>query len=214
MTSPGLSPGARPLLDYDYFMGLCFALNCAVGGEVIHHFCMIPGQNRPLTNDGWMVDGWQETSAILLDQWFLKCGPQTPQCPWDAFRSEMRSKPFWNCPSHCVDICTDGWKKNVRFSCWYLVCCVLCLVTQPCPTLCDPVDCSPPGSSCPWGFSRQEYWSELPCHPSGDLPNPGIKPRSPALQVDSLLCEPPGKPLVWIKFIASTINHNLHCPTC
>lgn len=52
MTSLGLSPGARPLLDYDYFMGLCFALNCAVGGEVIHHFCMILGQNRPLTNDG------------------------------------------------------------------------------------------------------------------------------------------------------------------
>ena len=32
---------------------------------------------------------------------------------------------------------------------------------------------------CPWGFSRQEYWSELPCPLPGDLPNPGIKPRSP-----------------------------------
>ena len=37
---------------------------------------------------------------------------------------------------------------------------------------------------CPWGFSRQEYWSGLPCPPSGDLANPGIKPRSPTLQVD------------------------------
>ena len=36
-------------------------------------------------------------------------------------------------------------------------------------------------------FSRQEYWSELPCLPPGDLPNPGIKPASPALQADSLL---------------------------
>ena len=39
------------------------------------------------------------------------------------------------------------------------------------------------------GFSRQEYWSGLPCLPPGDLPNPGIKPESlmsPALQVDSL----------------------------
>ena len=36
------------------------------------------------------------------------------------------------------------------------------------------------------GFSRQEYWSGLPCPPSGALPNPGIAPRSPALQVDSL----------------------------
>ena len=38
---------------------------------------------------------------------------------------------------------------------------------------------------CPWRFFRQEYWSGLPCPPPGDLPNPGIKPRSPVLQVDS-----------------------------
>ena len=37
------------------------------------------------------------------------------------------------------------------------------------------------------GFSRQEYWSGLPCPPPGDLPDPGIKPGSPALQADSLL---------------------------
>ena len=43
-------------------------------------------------------------------------------------------------------------------------------------------------------FSRQEYWNGLLCPPPGDLPNPGIKPRSPALQEDSLLSEPPGKP--------------------
>ena len=45
------------------------------------------------------------------------------------------------------------------------------------------------------GFSRQEYWSGLPCPLPGDLPNPRIKPRSPALQVDSLPSEPPGKPM-------------------
>src|SRR5574341_1139765 len=43
------------------------------------------------------------------------------------------------------------------------------------------------------GFSRQEYWSGLLCLPPGDLPNPGIKPRSPTLQADSLLSEPPRK---------------------
>ena len=48
---------------------------------------------------------------------------------------------------------------------------------------------------CPWGFSRQEYWSGLPCLPPGDLPNPGIEPRYPALQTDSLPSEPPGKPV-------------------
>ena len=47
---------------------------------------------------------------------------------------------------------------------------------------------------CPWGFSRQEYWSGLPGPPPGDLPNPEIKPQSLALQADSLLSEPPGKP--------------------
>ena len=43
-------------------------------------------------------------------------------------------------------------------------------------------------------LSRQEYWSGLPCTSPGDFPNPGIEPRSPALQADSLLSEPPGKP--------------------
>ena len=44
------------------------------------------------------------------------------------------------------------------------------------------------------GFSRQEYWSGLPCPPPGDLPDPGTEPRSPALQADSLPAELPGKP--------------------
>ena len=47
---------------------------------------------------------------------------------------------------------------------------------------------------CPWGFSRPEYWSRLPCPPPGDLTNPGIKPRSPTLQADSLPSKPSGKP--------------------
>ena len=54
---------------------------------------------------------------------------------------------------------------------------------QSCPTLCNPMDGSPPGSSV-HGFSRQEYWSGLPCPSPGDFPNPGIEPvslRSPAL---------------------------------
>ena len=43
-------------------------------------------------------------------------------------------------------------------------------------------------------FSRQEYWSGLPFPSPGDLPDPGIKPRSPELQADALPSEPPGKP--------------------
>jgi len=44
------------------------------------------------------------------------------------------------------------------------------------------------------GFSRQEYWSGLPCPPPGDLPDPEIEPVSPDLQADSLPLVPPRKP--------------------
>ena len=44
------------------------------------------------------------------------------------------------------------------------------------------------------GFSRQEYWNGLPFPSPGDLPDPGIEARSPALWADSLPSEPPGKP--------------------
>ena len=43
-------------------------------------------------------------------------------------------------------------------------------------------------------FSRPEYWSGYPFPPPRDFPNPGVKPRSPAMQVDSLPAEPLGKP--------------------
>ena len=64
-------------------------------------------------------------------------------------------------------------------------CAALCLVTQSCPTLCNPMDCVAHQAPLSMGFFRQEYWSGLLCPPPGDLPNPGTKPRSPALQADS-----------------------------
>ena len=45
-------------------------------------------------------------------------------------------------------------------------------------------------------FSRQEYWSGLPFPSPGDLPDPGIEPRSPTFQADALTSEPPGKPKI------------------
>ena len=56
------------------------------------------------------------------------------------------------------------------------------------------MDYSPLGSSVR-GISRQEYWSGLPCPPPGDLPDPGIKPTSPALAGGVFTTEPPGEPL-------------------
>ena len=63
------------------------------------------------------------------------------------------------------------------------------------------------------GFSRQEYWSGFPCPSPGDIPNPRIEPRSPALQADSLPSELPGKPSIIIKII---INNNTYwvCDMC
>ena len=49
------------------------------------------------------------------------------------------------------------------------------------------------------GFSRQEYWSGLPFPSPGDLPDPGIEPKSPTLQADTLTSAPPGKPLLSLK---------------
>ena len=69
---------------------------------------------------------------------------------------------------------------------------MLCLVAQSCLTLCDLIDCSCQALS--KEFCRQEYWSGLPSPYPGDLPNSGIEHRSPALKVDYLPSEPPGKP--------------------
>ena len=75
-----------------------------------------------------------------------------------------------------------------------------------------------PVSATPWtvahqaplsmGFSRQEQCSGLPCPSPGDLPDPGIEPTSPALQVGSLPLMPPGKPISSI-CISNEKNHNI-----
>ena len=71
---------------------------------------------------------------------------------------------------------------------------LLFLVAKSCTTFCNPGECNrqaPPSM----GFPRQEYWSGLPFPSPRDLPDPGIEPRSPALQADALPSDPPGKPI-------------------
>ena len=87
-------------------------------------------------------------------------------------------KPVYVCT--CVHICV-----------WVM----LCLVTQSCPTLCNPMYCSPPGSSV-HGDSPGKN-TGVGCHAllQGVFPTQGLNPdRSPSLQVDSLPSEPPGNP--------------------
>ena len=104
----------------------------------------------------------------------------------------------------------------------------VCLVAQSCLTLCNPMDCSPPGSSvhedspgkntgvgchallrgifpnqgsnpglpyCRWILYQLSHQGSQPIPSPGDLPNPGIKPGSPALPADSLPTELSGKPI-------------------
>ena len=75
-------------------------------------------------------------------------------------------------------------------------CCCVCAVLS-CSVVSTslwPYGLQPARLFCPWEFSGQEYWSGLPCCPPEDLPNPGIEPRFPTLQADSLPTEPPRKP--------------------
>ena len=71
-----------------------------------------------------------------------------------------------------------------------IYCCCCCLITKLCPTLCNLMDCSLPGSSV-HGIAWQEYWSGLSFPPPGDLPNPRIVPTSPALAGGFFTTEPP-----------------------
>ena len=73
------------------------------------------------------------------------------------------------------------------------------------------MDCSSPGSSVE--FSKQEYWSGMPFPSPGDLTNPGIEPRSPSLQADSLPSQPPEKPSS-SNYENAMLSHNKYSYFC
>ena len=88
----------------------------------------------------------------------LRCGRQTLSCnmwdliPWSGIEPRPPALGPWSL-SHWTtrEVSVLSCAKHVA---------------QSCQTLYDPMNCIPPGS-CPWGFSRQEYWSGLPCPPPG-----------------------------------------------
>ena len=89
---------------------------------------------------------------------------------------------------------------------------MLYLVAQLCPPLCDPMNCSSPGFSV-HGFlqARILEWSPFPS--PGDLPDPGMKPRSPTLQTNSLLSEPPSQSVSSVAQTCPTLCDPMNCST-
>ena len=102
-----------------------------------------------------------------------------------TFYHEQHHYECW-CKTFCVNICFQFF--------WVYICCGVC--AQSCPTLCDPMDCSPPGSSVHEIFqARILEWVAIPT--LGDLPNPGIQPvflACPALAGRFFTTVPPGVP--------------------
>ena len=84
------------------------------------------------------------------------------------------------------------------------------LVAQLYPTLCDPMDCSSPGSSA-HGILQARMLEWVAISFSGDLSNPRIAPGSPALQGDSLPSEPPGKPNIESGTQSKSVSLFLYC---
>ena len=111
---------------------------------------------------------------------------------WNIFRSRLVLLKLTQL-NYLVMI--TNWYSIKQQYCWSKNWCVLCVLKH--SVVSDSLQSSGPWPTrllCPRGFSRQEYWSGLPCPPPGHLADPGIKPRFPTSQVDSLPSEPPGQP--------------------
>ena len=118
----------------------------------------------PVCLEPWTHFQEESCSEVsLVVQWLRLCAPHAwgpASTPGQGTRSHMLQLRAWHC------------------------CC--CLVTKSCPTLCDPMDCSPPRSAV-HGILQARTPDGLPGPLPGYLPDPGIEPTSPALQVASLL---------------------------
>ena len=136
-----------------------------------------------------MLLDWNWASDILLPTLTCFCYKTLPVSEglptisplgslWSLLKLVMRVGKSWLSPSH--------WRRHFTFSA------IVASLSVVCPTLGSPMDCNPPGSSV-HGILQARIREWLPCLPPEDLPYPGIKPVSPALQADSLPSEPPGQ---------------------
>ena len=119
-------------------------------------------------------------ASTILSWWLWLCSRAWSQAGWFLqFHSSFSRllwlfKVFLYFHTNCEIICSSSVKNTIGS--------LMKVKSLSCVRLFgDPVDCSPPGPPS-MGFSRQEYWSGWPFPSPGDLPDPGIEPRSPALQ--------------------------------
>ena len=144
--------------------------------------CQLPDlSTRPQENSLSLQIWWPKIKEWDFKLWWphrMSWVPQ-PACLLPFRKSLKSARVHIHRPQNYILGLMNGMNSWVR----------IIFSAQSCPVFCDHMDCSLP-NFCPWGFSRQESWSGLPCPPSEELPNPGIEPRSAALQADSLPAEP------------------------
>ena len=158
-------------------------MDCSLPGSSVHGITQAP-------NPG--IKSMSPVSPALAGKFFT---PEPPGKPWKLVNCTVHSNYVLKqyIAILYMEYLTLGLSTQWPYShvSMYRKCVVLSL--QSCPTLCHPVDLSPPDSSV-HRILQAKYWSGSPYPPPGDLPNPGIKPRSPSLQADSLSAEPQRKP--------------------
>ena len=142
----------------------------------------------------------------------IKWGYKERMAVWKPGRgipADTESAIFWSWTSQHPEL----WE--IHFCCLNRSFSCCCLVLSHVQFFCNPMDCSPPGSSVHGIFL--EHWSGcrilewLPFPPPGDLPDPGIKPTSTAWQADSLPLSPLGSPSIfWSRIKPAQTNWNSH----
>ena len=125
-------------------------------------------EGLPQKEEAWSI-------VLTIELQIMSRGNKARSCPkHDSFARDSNS-----CVTGKICICGQV-SQWILTKCWFGG----GSVAKLCPTLCNPMDHSLPGSS-PWDFPGQEYWNGLPCSSPGDLPNPGIESGSPTLQANS-----------------------------
>ena len=112
-------------------------------------------------------------------------------CTFFFFQILHELGSVWSVVEPNVFVCVQHTVPLTQLSMWGLV----VLVAQSCPTLCNPMNCSPPGSSVHGDSPGKNAGVGCQALLQGNLPDPGVEPRSLVLQADSLPSETPGKPM-------------------